>query len=55
MHQRTMLLIASNALEVHLIQGIFAQVGTHHTLRVVGDGEETLASLLRPGASPDPR
>lgn len=55
MHQRTMLLIASNALEVHLIQWIFAQVGPHHTLRVVGDGEEALAYLLREGAYTDPR
>ena len=55
MHQRTMLLIASNALEVHLIQWSFAQVGPHHTLRVVGDGEEALAYLLREGAYTDPR
>ena len=50
MRRRTVLLIAANPQEVQLTQWTFGQAGPHHTLRVVRDGEEALAYLLRQGA-----
>jgi CheY-like chemotaxis protein len=55
MRRRTVLLIAANPQEVQLTQWTFGQAGPHHTLRVVRDGEEALAYLLRQGAYTDPR
>jgi CheY-like chemotaxis protein len=55
MRRRTVLLIAPNPQEECLIEQVFAQVGPHHTLRIVRDGEEAVAGLLRAGASTDPR
>ena len=50
MRRRTVLLITANPQEVHLTQWTFGRAGPHHTLRVVRDGEEALAYLLRQGA-----
>lgn len=55
MRRLTVLLIAHNPQEGQLTQQVFAQVGPHHTLRVIRDGEEALAYLLQEGASTDRR
>jgi CheY-like chemotaxis protein len=55
MRRRTILLIAPHPQEGQLIEQVFGQLSPPHTLRIVRDGEEALASLLREGASTDPR
>lgn len=55
MRRRTMLLIAPNSRGLELTQWTFGQADPHHTVRVVRDGEEALAYLLRQGAYTDPR
>ena len=55
MCQRTMLLIAPNAQGLPLTQRALEQVGPHHTMQIVRDGEAALAYLLRQGPYTDPR
>ena len=54
MRQRTVLLIAFNPQEVQRTRRTFEQAGLHLTLRIVSDGEEVLAYLLREGIYTDP-
>jgi len=55
MRQRTVLLIANDPQEIHLIQQTFAQMNVPHILQVVCDGADALAYLLPGGVSPPPR
>jgi CheY-like chemotaxis protein len=55
MRQRTVLLIAPNSEGLPLTQQAWEQVGSHHTVRVVRDGEAALEYLLRQEPSTDRR
>jgi chemotaxis family two-component system response regulator Rcp1 len=54
MRQLTVLLVEDNPRDVRLTRRAFVQAGLPHDLRVVRDGDETLAYLRREGAYKEP-
>lgn len=54
MRRLTVLLVEDNPRDVRLTQRAFSHAGLPHDLRVVRDGDEALAYLLREGAYVDP-
>lgn len=54
MSRLTVLLIEDNPRDVRLTQRAFVQTGLPHELRIVRDGDETLAYLQREGVYQDP-